>query len=368
MLLAIERPQNVACKIRNMAKRTKMQPGARLDAPEIWSVEPGVALGGFRLGMPRADVFQSLTAMRFETDGFFEDDEFYLIEMETTLFFGTDPPNPLVLIEVSDDRARFGSLKVLGDYPHNIFSSIPSNRTLWFDHLPSLFGSIEPANSKALPTDRDLLDQSILWIKDLGVGFGLAGGKIISIYLCDPSDLPELGNGEFTGAQRHLSEKMQIASFRSGGVKSRPLERAIKAGMLLVAVAVASLFGRQAWQEQKRWDESPEVQAEVVAVSPPPPEPFPEKFQLIYRDHLGEIHRADLDANQVYGVPKVGEKVSLRYLRESPKDYMGPVEIHDVGFNLFVPYLIGTVAVYLLFHIIVDSLALLRPRKSRNQA
>ncbi len=189
---------------------------------------------------------------------------------------------------------------------------------------------------------------------DLGFGFRLNRGKIVTLFLCDPSKLPETGYGEFTGEQRHLSERLQIASLKSSATKTHPLESAVKIALFLAALLVAAFFGKQAWEEQTRWDNAPEVDAEVIAVSPPPPEPFPNKYQLAFEDNKGTRHELELEQNDVYGVPRVGEKVKLRYLPESPQTVKGPAKVHDIGFQAFVPYLLGTVAVYFVLHFMSD--------------
>lgn len=51
-----------------------------------------------------------------------------------------------------------------------------------------------------------------------------------------------------------------------------------------------------------------------------------------------------------YGIPQVGEKVALHYLPESPQTVRGPAKIHDIAFERFVPYLLGTLAVYFGLH------------------
>jgi hypothetical protein len=323
--------------------------------PQLWKVEPGFAIGFIQLGTPRHELFQILRERNFEAeDADLEESEFYVVEMATTLYFGIEHPYPLELIEVDDDRARFGTLKVLGDYPHNIFASIPSTGTAWFEDLSQIsHGFITPTPKKTV-TDESLLDSGTLWMTDLGFGFRLTRGIITTLFLCDPSKLPEAGDGEFTGAQRHLSERMQIASFRSSAAKSHPLETTVKIALFLTAILVAAFFGKQAWEEQNRWDNAIEVEADVVAVSPPPPEPLPDKFQLTYQDKSGTKHELELDRNDVYGVPRVGEKVTLRYLPESPETVKGPTKVHDIGFERFVPYLLSTLAVYMVMHFMSD--------------
>ena len=325
------------------------------DNPRLWKVEPGFGLGVFRLGMSREEVLQVLKEQNFETcEDDLEDYELYVVEMDVTLFFGEQSPYPLLLIEAEDERVRFGTLVVLWDYPHNIFNTIAETDTLWCDDFSLICDpNARPSETKEL-SDEELLNRGTLWITSLGVGFNLSRGRIVALYLCDPANLPQNGNGGFTGAQRHLSEKMQLASFKAPASKTHPLESLVKLGLLIAAVLVAAFFGKRAWDEQQRWDNAPEVEADVVSVWPPPPEPFPERYQLSYKDHFGAPHEVELGQNDVYGMPQVGQKISLRYLLESPQTVKGPAKLHDIGFDKFVPYLLGTVAVYFVLHFMSD--------------
>lgn len=325
------------------------------DNARLWKVEPGIALGPFRLGMPRDEVFEVLKAHSFETcESDLDEDELYITEMDVTLYFDRQSPYPVLLIEVEDERVRFGNLTVLWDYAHNIFSTVAATDTLWFDDLSRI---VEPHSSPALQkefSDEQLLERGTVWITPLGVGFRLSGGTIVAVYLCDPNHLPQTGHGQFTGAQRHLSEKMQLRPSKKTIAKTHPIESLCKLGLLIAAVLVATFFGLRAWDEQKRWDNAPEVEAEVVSVWPAPPEPFPEKFQLSYKDNFGQQHEVELRQNDIYGMPKIGDKVPLRYLLDAPETVKGPAKLQDIGFDKFVPYLISTFAVYFVLHFFSD--------------
>ncbi|MFO0942639.1 MAG: hypothetical protein U0930_18030 [Pirellulales bacterium] len=325
------------------------------DSARLWKVEPGIALGPFRLGAPRDEVLEVLKSLSFETcEEDLDEGELYVSEMDVTLYFDQQTPHPMLLIEVEDERVRVGNLSVLWDYPHNIFSTVAATDTLWFDDLNKI---IDP-NSCSAPqkelSDEQLLETGTVWIATLGVGFRLSGGAIVAVYLCDPNNLPQVGYGPFTGAQRHLSEKMQLSSYKAPISKSHPLESLIKLGLLITAILVAAFFGSRAWEEQKRWNNAPEVEAEVVAVWPAPPEPFPEKFELSYKDNFGDEHKVELGQNDVYGMPKIGDHVNLRYLLDAPGQVKGPAKLHDIGFDKFVPYLLSTFAVYFVLHFFSD--------------
>jgi hypothetical protein len=337
--------------LRMKKKRREQETNDPSNDPGLWKVEPGIAIGVFHLGMPRHEILQILKDKNLDAEAMSGGNQVYVLEMDIKLHFRAEPPCHLHLIEVSNERVRFGTLKIMWDFPHNFFASITSTGTLWFDDLSQINRTFPKSASLKSPTDEQLLDGGTLWMKDLGVGFELTRGKITTLYLCDPADLPQVGYGEFTGAQRHLSEKMQIASFRTPIARTPPAERAVKISLMLIAMLVIAFFGKRAWEEKKRWGNTPEVQAEVVSVWPAPPEPFPSRFRVTYQDQLGKTHEVELGENDFYSTPQVGDKVALRYLPESPQTALGPIKFRDIAFDNFVPYLLGTIGVYFVLHL-----------------
>ena len=321
--------------------------------PSLWNVEPGFAMGLFHLGIPRDEVLQLLEERRLDFDPLSDSSAVYVLAMDTKLYFLPESPHCLSLIEVSNEQARFGTLKIMWQYAHDIFASIPSASTLWFADLSQINPTVPSSTSFREATDQQLLNNGTLWMKDLGVGFQLRQGRVTSLYLCDPALLPQSADGEFTGTQRHLSEELQIQSYRTPSVKTPPVERFVKVSLLLSTVFVVALFGRLAWEEKKRWDNAIEVQAEVVEVWPPPPEVFPTKFRLSYLDQHGKLHDVELSDSDLYGTPQAGDKVPLRFLPDSPQTVLGPIAFRDVGFDQFVPYFLWTIGLYLVLHIAI---------------
>lgn len=317
----------------------------------LWKVEPGFAIGVFHLGMPRDEILQVLKDKNLDWEPLAGGESIYVLEMDIKLHFRAEPPFHLNLIEVSNERARFGNLKIMWGFPHDLFASIPSSGTLWFDDLAQINHTLTKSTHRKNPTDEQLLNDGTLWMKDLGVGFELTRGKITTLYLCDPAHLPPTGFGEFTGAQRHLSERMQLDSYRKPVVKYPPAERAFKVGLLLIAMLVIAFLGRRYFEEKQRWNDAPEVEAEVVDVWPAPPDPFPSRFRLSFQDQSGKSHEVDVGDRDVYGTPQVGDKVALRYLPESPQTALGPIRSRDVAFDHFVPYFLATIGAYFVLYI-----------------
>ncbi len=232
--------------------------------PQFWKVEPGLGLGLFRLGMPRGEVFDLLRQQNFETcEDDLDDSELYVMEMDVTLYFSKQSPYPVLLIEAEDERVRFGTLTVLWQYVHNFFSTVAATDTLWFDDFNLITDPHSTPAIKTDPSDEHLLENGTVWIAPLGVGFGLSSARIIAVYLCDPTNLPTTGHGQFTGAQRHLSEKLQIASYKAPVSNTHPLESLLKLGLLITAVLVAAFFAKRAWDEQKRWTMLPKLKLKL---------------------------------------------------------------------------------------------------------
>ncbi len=87
----------------------------------------------FQLGMTRDEVLRTIREknLKSESDELRPSTALYLLDMDTDLYFSPDAPFTLELIEVHDARARFGTLRTIGDFPHNIFGSIAEGNTLW---------------------------------------------------------------------------------------------------------------------------------------------------------------------------------------------------------------------------------------------
>ncbi len=223
--------------------------------------------------------------------------------------------------------------------------------------LSQLNRTFPKSDARSQQTDDELLGRGTLWMKQLGVGFKLARGRIVSLYLCDPTVLPETGLGQFTdGAQRHQSERMQLASFKTQQAqtpRAKPpmAERTLKIGLMFMAIVAIVFFGWRAWEQKKRWDNSTEVQAEVISVWPEPPDPFPTKFQLTYQDQHEETHTVELAQSDVYSTPQIGDRIALRYLPESPQSplvlssfaildliFSFPTSLYDSGLRCIAPY------------------------------
>ncbi|MFO0924186.1 MAG: DUF3592 domain-containing protein [Pirellulales bacterium] len=327
------------------------------DDASYWVVRPGQSLGPFQLNSSREDVLQQLKAKDLD---FEEDDEdptiIHVFDLEVILYFAETPSQPLVLIVAEDERVRFGTLKVLGDFPHNILGmmQIPETETVWCDDLNVITKGLPITEPGKRASDQELLDKGTLWISTIGIGLGLYKGAIVSLHLCDPSLSPPPGNGGFSSDQRHLSERMQLASFKKEVSKRHPMQTLVSLGLLLIAIGIGAYFGKQAWDSQQLWDNAPEVEGEVIAVWPPPPEPFPSKLTVQYADSKGELHQVEWGNQDVYVTSKVGEKVTVKYLKDSPEIALGPAKLQDVGFNQFTPYLLGTFVIFFTLHFFSD--------------
>ena len=112
-------------------------------------------------------------------------------------------------------------------------------------------------------------------------------------------------------------------------------------------VAALGLLVWRAIDYQSRWNAAPVVEGTVVAVDPPPPDPFPSKFTVAYQDLEGNPHETVFGFADVYVTRAVGDKVEVRYLPGAPDEPMGPARVNDAAFLKFMPWGIAIVGVYL---------------------
>jgi hypothetical protein len=104
------------------------------------------------------------------------------------------------------------------------------------------------------------------------------------------------------------------------------------------------------------------VEGIVVAVDPPPPEPFPDRFTIAYAEITGEPHQVIFERNDLYSTPKLGEKVDVRYLPEAPDKPLGPARWGDIAFEEYVPWAIGIVVGYFVLQLTVGLFSLVTHR------
>lgn len=339
---------------------------------DVLILEPGKGSRVLELGAPREEVLRRLADAGLEIDHDEDDDEgddrrwTYVDEIDTELTFSAEPRGELQEIAISDDRVRLGPIDMIDEPVGKIVEmlKVSDEETLWTLHADDLTtpdasvataldaagASGSASDGASPPTDETLLKGATLWIKPFGLGLDVVYGEVITVRLRRPGDVPREGIGPLTPAQRALANREDLTSIlfrstRTDGVGSGKMSRF----QTMLGLGLIASLGVVVWRgidTQRRWNEAPAVQGTVVAVEPPPPEPFPERYTIAYSDDAGVQHRVVFERMDVYVTPKVGETVEIKYLPEAPDEPLGPARVRDIAFERFVPWGIGVVAGY----------------------
>jgi hypothetical protein len=323
----------------------------------LWSVEIGQGMGPFLLGLPRSEVAAIVRMLGFKIDSTRDDNDanVYIEEMDTTLIFSAQSPQTLERIDVCDWRIRFGSFDVYDTPIHELvlLLKVSPTETLWCDCEDFGRQREHAEQVQADETaDEDLIESGTLWFTTLGLGVSLDRGTVDEVHVCDPELSPRFGTGNWTEAQRVLSIEARRVSLSGVAVrlsKKNPL-------LTLWFVCLLVAFGIVIWRSfelHKRWTNSPDVAATVIAVSPPPPEAFPHEFTLSYPDSSGLNHEVQFNDHDFSGHVKVGDEIAIRFLPESPDKPIGPNHFSDRGLDYAMPYVIAIGVVYAVSHILL---------------
>lgn len=313
--------------------------------PAFWEADLGVGLGPLLLGLPREEILRRAAAEGLAPpDGEDDPTSAYFDDAGLDLYFRPESPHALWQIGVTDERLRFGGLPVIDRPVHKIVGllKVPPEETLWRDGsdpedcLPE---NEKPATGAAAALD--LLDFGVLWFTTLGLGVETDQATVLGVYLRQPEDSPRTGVGSWTEEQRIYSADPELA----GKVRQNRRRMTVfgapptswRWAVNLVGMLAAAWVVWSAFQLQQRWNNATVVQAEVIAVEPPPPDPFPEAATVAYSDLKGRRHEIRLERNDFYVIQGVGDTIELRYLPEAPGHPLGPVKSRDIGFDYAVP-------------------------------
>lgn len=323
-----------------------------------WSVTLGHGLGGIELGVTRKVVLERLATAEHELEA--DDDEpayVSLLDSDIELYFQDSQGAEMVLVQigVEDNSVRFGSEPVIGRRLHEITALLQVNaaETVWRmdDHPEDSLPSMQTAQ-EASATDRDLMVRGTLWIRPLGIGLKLWQGEIEEVLIRKPEWTPEHGFGQLTPIQLELSKQEDLPT-----ELHRPFESAARARRIFrfvsgaIFFALISLVVLQAAQYQRRWQDAPKAEGEVIAVGPGGPDTIATEFTVAYQDQEGARRQVKLGIADVYVPKAVGDRVELRYLPEAPDKPLGPGRVHDAAFVKYFPWGIGILAGYLVVQI-----------------
>jgi len=322
---------------------------------ELWSIELGKGVGVIELGATRDEIARRLAEQKIELDVEDEDDWLWVEEMNAELHFRSTELKLLREIVVEDDRVRLGPKEVIGKRLHEMveFLQVADAETVWrpWDDEEA---DEKPGKTFDPQTDEELLDGGTLWIPALGLGVQMLRGGIDTVRLRKPEDTPREGLGTLTPAQREMSARPDLSKYlvRPQHAGARPigwLQSLLGVGL---AVALVLLFWR-AIDYQRQWNDAPVVEGEVIAVDPPPPEPFPMKFTIVYRDQAGGKHTTVFERADIY-VNSVGDKVDVRYLPAAPDQPMGPARVRDAAFIKYGPWGFGLLGAYFVLQVVLS--------------
>lgn len=335
---------------------------------EILAMEPGKGNRVLELGAARDDVLRRLADAGFEAEEDCEEDGkkrwYFVEELATDLAFSAGPNPVLLEIAVSSEHFRLGPIALVDEPVGEVVETlkVANEETLWTHDSDDLYDA-EPEDasgdeadgedataSGATPTDEALLKGATLWIRPFGLGLDLVYGDVLTVKLRRPSDVPAKGIGPLTAEQRALALREDLSSKLVGVTRTaipqpRQASRFQRYGMLVVFLALGLVIWRGA-EYQLRWNRAPVAKADILAVNPPPPEPFPEEYTVAYDDHLGARHEAVIDRDEVYGIPALGEKLDVHFLPEAPDEPLGTARMRDIAFEKYLPWGIGVVVAY----------------------
>ena len=131
---------------------------------------------------------------------------------------------------------------------------------------------------------------------------------------------------------------------------------------VLLNIGLIVAFGLLIWRAiklQKEWNEAPDVVAIVIALKPPPPEPFPDEVTVSYTEPSGHEHQFVLGRTDYYGIAKIGDEINIRFLPEVPEKPLGPSRFRDVGFDFALPYGIVFLAAFSVLQLMISCGSLL---------
>lgn len=319
-----------------------------------WNVELGQGLGEIKLELAQSEVLRRLEEAEIEFDAEEGDREAFCPDMDMVLTFSQTHPPVLLQIAVRDDQLHFGSHDVIGRKLHEITSllQVREEETVWrteeepADSLPTT----APADLSPV-SDEELLERGTLWIKPFGLGLRLWRGNIQEVILRIPQNSPAVGVAKLTAKQLELSQRADLSIHLQGA--NRPTTRGwfrTLSGLICFGLIFGIVW--LGMQYQRRWNDAPTVEAQVVAIRPNAPDQIATEFDVRYSDQNGVEHHATVGLADVIVPKAVGDTVELRYLPDNPDQPLGLGRVHDAAFVKFFPWAIGVFAGYLVLQVV----------------
>lgn len=320
-----------------------------------WAIEPGQGLGEWRLGAPREEALRRLAERGVRSESESDEGDLLIVDdLEVELKF--DKSERLFEIAADSERLILAGHAVIGARVQEVVDRlrVSDSETLWT--LEADGGEDEDLDSAASKprSDEELISDGTLWIPRLGLGLELWRGEILCVRMRQPGEVPRQGAGPLTQSQRTLLAKPDLSDSLEDAVAA-PKRPPNRLQQILTLAMVASL-GWVVWtaiEYQRKWNAAPIAEGEVVAVQPPPPDPFPDEITVADRVD-GKEYRTIFGIADVYMTRAVGDKVEVRYLPDAPEQPMGPARVADAAFIEFMPWGIGVVGAYVVLQLAVS--------------
>lgn len=333
--------------------------------PEHWLVDLGQGMGPLRLGDTPDEVLRKLAdaGIDYEPEEGDEEPIGYVDDLDAELKYKTSQPPVVLEIECWDERAKVGPLSAIDERLHTLLDQlhVQDAETVW--RLGRINDQELPDGPVPIATDKELFKRGTLWIPHLGLGLTMLNGTIGAVCIRKPEEAPKRGHGQLTSDQRALSARSDLYTHLVGTSSllrpSSPQNRWVQRLLTLAMVIAMGFTVFRAIDYQQQWNNAVVVQASVIEVKPPPPDPFPDEYTVTYRDQADQQHQVLLKRNDVYVAPQVGETVELRYLPQAPDKPLGPARYRDASFVEFVPIGIGILAVYSVLQLILPFVSML---------
>jgi hypothetical protein len=188
----------------------------------------------------------------------------------------------------------------------------------------------------------DLLESGTLWVKSLGLGLVLHDGRVVSLALRSPGDVPQIGCGALNKETlgRSLDEDLQhkIRERRASSVavtKPSPdfSNKPSVFGWLKPVIAIV-VFSWVAWlifgyvQNQIAWTKATRVGGVVVRTEPEGL--FPELLTVEYQLPAQDMKKVILKWNETTA-REVGDEVDLYYIENKPGKVLTKMQAVDKG-------------------------------------
>lgn len=195
--------------------------------------------------------------------------------------------------------------------------------------------------------DEALMDEGTLWLPVVKQGLVMLHGHVKELVWRLPEDVPRFTVCGVRSSQLQLSQRPDLAAYLKYWRPRRRRMTPFQA--MLTGAFVLSLIGIVvcAAQEQQAWQMASTATARVISIDHLPAGIGQKPFHVEFRDADGAAYTAGLEAADFYVAPSnPGDEVEVRYLLTEPIQVKGPARVQDAAFTRYMPWAIGSTALY----------------------